>query len=259
MLIDGVRDRQRRRHRRLARFRQSHRARHRPHRDPARAAVGALRLGRDGGRHQHHHQEGRQGEAGPLGDGRRRQLRHDSRPRLDVGRPTTTGPIRSASPPCTRTAFPQYGYRVDRPLTIGDGVTPLPPLPGDQPSDKGALDGRFTYTVSPTISVDAGFDVFGNGLTFANPYALIPADVFTPYNWSTAWLPTDSFAPMSPPWTARCRTISRSSATPRSTRSGRPRPASTRSSSRSIAPPAITARAGARNIRAISRSTPMAR
>jgi vitamin B12 transporter len=86
--------------------------------------------------------------------------------------------------------FPQYGYRVDRPLTIGDGVTPLPPLPSNQPSDKGALDGRFTYTVSPTISVDAGFDVFGNGLTFANPYALIPVDVFTPYNWSTAWLPS---------------------------------------------------------------------
>ena len=86
--------------------------------------------------------------------------------------------------------FPQYGYRVNRPLTIGDGVTPLPPLPSNSPSAKGALDGRFTYTVSLTVSVDAGFDVFGNGLTFANPSALIPADVFTPYNWSTVWLPS---------------------------------------------------------------------
>jgi vitamin B12 transporter len=86
--------------------------------------------------------------------------------------------------------FPQFGYRVNGPLTIGDGVTPLPPLPSIMPSDKGAFDGRFTYTISPTASVDAGFDVFGNGLQFANPYALIPADVFTPYNWSTAWLPS---------------------------------------------------------------------
>ncbi len=86
--------------------------------------------------------------------------------------------------------FPQYGYRVNAPLTIGDGVTPLPPLPSGQPSDKGAVDGRFTYTVSPTVSVDLGFDVYGNGLTFANPYALVPADVFTPYNWSTVWLPS---------------------------------------------------------------------
>jgi vitamin B12 transporter len=86
--------------------------------------------------------------------------------------------------------FPQYGYRVDRPLTIGDGVTPLPPLPGNSPSDKGAVDGRFTYTLSPTVSIDAGFDLYGNGLTFANPYALVPADVFSPLNWSTAWLPS---------------------------------------------------------------------
>ena len=86
--------------------------------------------------------------------------------------------------------FPQYGYRVNGPLTIGDGVTPLPPLPSSAPSDKGAVDGRFTYTVSPTASVDLGFEVFGNGLTFANPYALIPADVFSPINWSTVWLPS---------------------------------------------------------------------
>ena len=86
--------------------------------------------------------------------------------------------------------FPQYGYRVNGPLTIGDGVTPLPPLPSNSPSDKGALDGRFTYTVSPSVSLDAGFDVFGNGLTFANAFAHTPADVFTPYNWSTAWLPS---------------------------------------------------------------------
>ena len=33
--------------------------------------------------------------------------------------------------------FPRYGYRIDRPITIGDGVTPLPPLPADDPTNKG--------------------------------------------------------------------------------------------------------------------------
>jgi vitamin B12 transporter len=84
--------------------------------------------------------------------------------------------------------FPSYGYRINRPLTIGDGVTPLPPLPSSMPSDKGAANGAFTYTVGPNASIDFGFNVFGNGLQFANPYALVPADVFTPYNWSRTWI-----------------------------------------------------------------------
>ncbi len=84
--------------------------------------------------------------------------------------------------------FPQYGYRVNRPLTLIDGVTPLPPLPGSQPSDKGAANGRFTYTISPNASVDFGFNVFGNGLHFANPYVSLPDEVFSPYNWSTVWI-----------------------------------------------------------------------
>ena len=84
--------------------------------------------------------------------------------------------------------FPQYGYRVNRPLTLIDGVTPLPALPDIEPSEKGAADGRFTYTISPNASIDFGFDAFGNGLQFANPYATIPADVFSPYNRSTVWI-----------------------------------------------------------------------
>ena len=34
--------------------------------------------------------------------------------------------------------FPQYGYRINRPLTIGDGVTPLPPLPFEIPTPRAA-------------------------------------------------------------------------------------------------------------------------
>ena len=43
--------------------------------------------------------------------------------------------------------FPTYGYRVNRPLYLSDGVTPLPPLPSDQPSDKGGANANFTYTI----------------------------------------------------------------------------------------------------------------
>jgi vitamin B12 transporter len=85
-------------------------------------------------------------------------------------------------------SFTSYGYRVDRPLTIGDGVTPLPALPDSEPVNKGAVNGRFTYTLSPTSSVDFGFNAFGNGLQFANPFAFIPADVFSSYNLSRAYV-----------------------------------------------------------------------
>ena len=69
--------------------------------------------------------------------------------------------------------FPRYGYRIDRPLMIGDGVTPLPPLPADDPTNKGGASGRFSYRLSDDVTVDAGFSLFGNALRFDNPYAMI--------------------------------------------------------------------------------------
>ncbi len=84
--------------------------------------------------------------------------------------------------------FPQYGYRINRPLTIGDGVTPLPPLPWGDPNAKGGASGTFSYKLSQTASIDFGFSVFGNGLRFDNPYAFVPADVFSPKNHSQAWI-----------------------------------------------------------------------
>ena len=84
--------------------------------------------------------------------------------------------------------FPSYGYRVNRPLYLSDGVTPLPPLPNAFPSDKGAANGNFTYTIGPDASIDFGFNVFGNNLQLSNPSALIPSDVFSPYNTSTTWI-----------------------------------------------------------------------
>jgi vitamin B12 transporter len=81
--------------------------------------------------------------------------------------------------------FPRYGYRIDRPLVDGAG-DPLPPLPSDDPTDKGGLAGRFTYKISENASIDAGFSLFGNALRFDNPYAYAASDVFSPYNHSRA-------------------------------------------------------------------------
>ena len=81
--------------------------------------------------------------------------------------------------------FPRYGYRIDRPLTDGAG-DPLPPLPADDPTDKGGLAGRFSYRIDGDASIDAGFSLFGNALRFDNPYAFVASDVFSPYNHSQA-------------------------------------------------------------------------
>ena len=82
--------------------------------------------------------------------------------------------------------FARYGYRIDRPIVIGDGVTPLPPLPADDPTNKGGLAGRLTYKLGETATIDAGFSLFGNALRFDNPYAFVASDVFSSYNHSRA-------------------------------------------------------------------------
>jgi len=82
--------------------------------------------------------------------------------------------------------FPRYGYRIDRPLSqlLPYTLSPLPPLPADDPTNKGGASGRFSYRVSDTVTIDAGFSLFGNALRFDNPYAMAPADVFSHYNVS---------------------------------------------------------------------------
>ncbi len=85
--------------------------------------------------------------------------------------------------------FPSYGYRVNRPLFLSDGVTPLPPLPSTLSLGQGrAPTANFTYTIGPDASVDFGFNVFGNNLQLSNPGAPHPSDVFSPYNTSTTWI-----------------------------------------------------------------------
>ena len=84
--------------------------------------------------------------------------------------------------------FPEFGYRIDRPITLEDGVTPLPRAPDIEPSQKGAVSGRLSYQAARWLSFDAGYDVFGNELDFANPYVDTAADVFDPYNRSKTWI-----------------------------------------------------------------------
>ncbi len=84
--------------------------------------------------------------------------------------------------------FPRYGYRVPYPLVIGDGVTPLPPLPADDPVDKGGATARFTYKASDSVTLEFGGSLFGNALRIVNPDAVIASDVFSNYNRSETWL-----------------------------------------------------------------------
>ena len=82
--------------------------------------------------------------------------------------------------------FPRWGYRVDQPLSqlLPYTLSPLPPLPADDPTNKGGASGRFSYRVSDDVSIDAGFSLFGNAFRFDNPYAMLPGDVFSHYNTS---------------------------------------------------------------------------
>jgi vitamin B12 transporter len=82
--------------------------------------------------------------------------------------------------------FPRYGYRVDQPPAQLFPYTtpPLPPLPADDPTDKGGASGRFSYRLSDEVTIDAAFSLFGNALRFDNPYAALPGDVFSHYNFS---------------------------------------------------------------------------
>ena len=67
--------------------------------------------------------------------------------------------------------FPRYGYRIDRPIVIGDGVTPLPPLPADDPTNKGGATARMSYRVSDDVTVETGLAAYGNMIRFDNPFA----------------------------------------------------------------------------------------
>jgi len=81
--------------------------------------------------------------------------------------------------------FPRYGYRATHPIFLSDGVTPLPPLPGSDPTNRGGATGRASYSLGGASEIEFGFAVNSNKISFDNPYAVLPVDVFNPFNQST--------------------------------------------------------------------------
>ncbi len=96
--------------------------------------------------------------------------------------------------------FPRYGYRINRPIVIGDGVTPLPPLPRAEPTDKGGVGGRFSYRASDIATIDFGFNLQSNALRYDNPFATMPSDVFNSYNHSKAFIADGFVKATIDPW-----------------------------------------------------------
>jgi vitamin B12 transporter len=82
--------------------------------------------------------------------------------------------------------FPRYGYRIGRPILLSDGVTPLPPLPWGDPTNKGGVNGLISYRLSDSASLDFGFAAFDNFIRFDNPFAFAPGNVFNARNHSHA-------------------------------------------------------------------------
>ena len=96
--------------------------------------------------------------------------------------------------------FTRLGYRIGRPIVIGDGVTPLPPAPGGDPTDKGGLAGRFSYKLSDAVTIDMGLNLQGNAIRFDNPFVFDPANAFNPYNHSTALIADGFVKATIDPW-----------------------------------------------------------
>ena len=157
------------------------RHRYRADRGAARPAIGALRLRRHGRRHQHHHAQ-RRGQAA--------RLRRSSKA-APMEPPIRAPAFRAAKAPLAYAfaidalhidGFPRYGYRITRPLTIGDGVTPLPPLPSDDPTNKGGASARLGYRFSEDLSVEGAFIGYDNRDPLRQSFAFTPTNVFDPSN-----------------------------------------------------------------------------
>ena len=99
------------------------------------------------------------------GDDPRRQLRHAVDAGDDVRRRRSMD-LFARRQSLHSDGFPRYGYRIPYPLVIGDGVTPLPPLPADDPVNKGGATARFGYKASDSVTIDFGGSLFGNASAF---------------------------------------------------------------------------------------------
>ena len=84
--------------------------------------------------------------------------------------------------------FARYGYRINRPLTLADGVTPLPKLPWGDPTNRGGASGRISYRLSDSATFEFGLSGYGNAIRFDNSFAFVPTNVFNARNHSNATL-----------------------------------------------------------------------
>ena len=80
--------------------------------------------------------------------------------------------------------FPRYGYRPTHPIFLSDGVTPLPALPGGDPTNRAGATGRVSYKLGDTSEIAFGFAGYLNRLSIDNPYAADPNNVFNSFNQS---------------------------------------------------------------------------
>ena len=85
--------------------------------------------------------------------------------------------------------FPHFGYRIDRPMILGQDFGagfPLPALPSRDPVSKGGVNGHISYMISADMRFDFGVNANGDWLRLDNPYVADPSHVFDPYNRSAA-------------------------------------------------------------------------
>ncbi len=80
--------------------------------------------------------------------------------------------------------FPRYGDRPLRSIVIGDGVTPLPKTKHGDFTNRVGVTGRLSYALGDTSAIEFGVAGFVNRLSFDNPYAVLPGDVYSPLNRS---------------------------------------------------------------------------
>ena len=77
--------------------------------------------------------------------------------------------------------FPRYGYRIDRLKGL------LPPMPKGDPTDRTGVSGRFSWLVGDGIEIETGFSAHHNRVTFDNPFAFVPADLYSRFNQQRQW------------------------------------------------------------------------
>ncbi len=62
-----------------------------------------------------------------------------------------------------------------------------PRVPKSDPTDRVGVSGRVSYAISDTVTVEAGLTAHFNRISFDNPFAFVPANIYDRYNQSKQW------------------------------------------------------------------------